>query len=64
MKTFLRRFHLAATIFWGTAGLAVSMWLRSSLVWIVAMSWYAIVISHWGCWQASRAERAADTEEG
>jgi hypothetical protein len=39
--------------------LQLILWWRDSVVWVVAMSWYAIVVSHAGAWQASRAEDAA-----
>ena len=38
------------------AMIPVSLWLRESLLWIVFMSHYAILVSHWG------AEEAADDE--
>lgn len=32
------------------------LWWRESLLWIAFMSLYAIVVSHWGAFQAARGE--------
>jgi hypothetical protein len=55
----LRRFHAAMTVVWLVLVIPTILWWRDSVVWVVAMSWYAIVVSHAGAWQASRAEDAA-----
>lgn len=55
-----RRFHFWATVLWATVGLALSWFLRNSLVWIVFMSLWANVVGHWSSYQASRAEEASN----
>jgi hypothetical protein len=56
----LRRFHAMATIIWLLLAIPSVVWWRDSVVWVVAMSWYAVVVSHATAWQAARAEDAAD----
>lgn len=56
--------QLVFTIVWATAGTAVSLWLRSSLLWVSLISVYAIVISHWTAHLAWKAKRAAAQESG
>lgn len=53
---FLKAFHKWATIWWSTAGLALSIIWMNFLPWVVFMSLWANVAAHWGAWQASRAE--------
>lgn len=49
-----RRVHLVMLALWVLVGLPVSYLLRHSLTWIVALSVYAIVVSHWSGWSAER----------
>jgi hypothetical protein len=35
---------------------------KTSLIWIVAMSWYAIVASHWSAYEGARAKQAVEEE--
>jgi hypothetical protein len=59
----MRRFHFWATIVWLTVG-AVACWLfRSSVAWVTALSWYAVVVSHGAGWAAGRAEDAAASDD-
>jgi hypothetical protein len=56
----LRRLHAALTVLWLVPGSVVTLaWLQNSVAWVSWMSLYAIVVSHWACWQAVRAEDAA-----
>ena len=50
------KFHLYAVL--ALCVLAVPMWVwwRDSVVLVNLMSWYALVVSHWGGYQAARAE--------
>jgi hypothetical protein len=57
----LRWFHAAATVAWVLLAVPTMLWWRNSVPWIGFMSVYAIVVSHAGAWQASRAERAAQS---
>jgi hypothetical protein len=50
------RVHRRLKWLW-VAAIPVSVWLRSSVLWVVVMSHYAIIASHWA------AEEAADDEE-
>ena len=52
----LQSFHFRAMIFW-TLFIIPAVWFWSQSVLLVqVLSIYAIVVSHWGAWQASRAE--------
>ena len=55
----MRRVHLLLTLVW--VGLAVPslLWWSKSIAWLVFMSVYAIVATHWDAFQTARAEEAA-----
>lgn len=53
---FLRTFHKWATIAWATGGLLLSLLLMDSVAWVVFMSLWANVASHWAAWQGARGE--------
>lgn len=55
--------QLVLTILWSTVGLAVCLWLRSSILWVILMSWYAIVVTHFSAHLAWRSKRAAEQTE-
>lgn len=46
--------HRAALAFWLVPGLIASWLLRGSVPWVVFMSWYAIVVTHWAALRADR----------
>jgi hypothetical protein len=52
--------QLTLTLAWTIIGIPVSLWLRSSILWVSLMSVYAIVVSHWTAHTAWKAERAAE----
>lgn len=53
---FWRRFHAAMTIIWFLLILpSLTIW-RDSVPWVVFMSVWANVGTHFGAWQAARAE--------
>lgn len=45
-----RRIHFTLMVLWLCPGLPVSYWLRNSVPWVVALSVYAIVATHWAGW--------------
>lgn len=53
---FLYGFHAWATIFWTAMLIPSWFWWRQNLFWIIVLSWWALVATHWGAWQATRAE--------
>lgn len=55
----LRRLHAALTIAWLLLAVPSMVFWRNSLAWIVFVSVYANVASHWAAWQGARAEKAA-----
>lgn len=40
------------------------IWWRDSIAYLVFVSVYAIVVSHWSAWQAARAEKTAAENGG
>jgi hypothetical protein len=52
----MRKVHLGLLIFWLTIGMVVSFVLRQSVAWVVALSVYAIVATHWAGWSAERPD--------
>jgi hypothetical protein len=61
--TFMRAFHGWAVILWLVPGTIVSMILQNSVPWVVFLSAYAIVVTHWSGWQAARVEVKQDESE-
>jgi uncharacterized membrane protein YdbT with pleckstrin-like domain len=56
---YLRRFHAVATLIWLALVVPSLLWWSHSLVWIILLSVWANVASHFGAWQSTRAEDAA-----
>jgi hypothetical protein len=56
----MRRVHAASTVVWLVLAVPSMLWWNSSIPYVVFLSVYAIVASHWSAWQASRAEETAD----
>lgn len=52
--------HMALLCLWIVPGLPISWYLKQSVPWVVFMSWYAIVGTHWAGWSA---ERPSEVEE-
>lgn len=55
----LRRFHAAATVAWLLLIVPSLLWWKDSILWVVLMSVWANVASHFSAWQGARAEDAA-----
>lgn len=45
-----KKFHGWATIFWFIAAFPISIFLNDSIPFLVFISVYAIVVSHWTAW--------------
>lgn len=56
----LRRFHGIATLAWVALLVPSVLWWKESLLWIILMSGWANVASHFSAWQGARAEDAAE----
>lgn len=54
-----RRLHAVLTVAWLLLAVPSMLWWRNSIAYLVFLSVYAIVASHWACWQAARAEETA-----
>lgn len=52
------RLHLIMTWVWVGLSLPTILWWRDSILWVLLMSIWANASTHWGAWQAARAERA------
>lgn len=56
--------QLVLVLVWATAGTAVSVWLKSSILWLALMSVYAIVSNHWTAHTVWKAKREAAEQSG
>lgn len=56
----MARIHLLLTFLWLALSVPTLLWWHDSVTWVVWMSLYAIVATHWSAYQASRAEVKAD----
>lgn len=57
----LRRFHAVMVGVWVALIVPSLLWWSESVLWVICISLWANVATHWGAWQASRAETAAET---
>lgn len=60
MKIKATRLHLGLMWGWTATILPTLLWWRESILWVAFMSLYAIVVGHWGAYQAARAESQAE----
>lgn len=56
---YLRRFHAAMTVCWALLLIPSLLWWEDSILWIILLSVWANIASHFGAWQGARAEDAA-----
>ena len=56
--TNMRRFHGYAAVFWFLVAFPIMYFLSDSVRVVTFLSVYALVVSHWAAYQASRAEGA------
>lgn len=56
---YLRRFHALATLAWLILLIPSLIWWKNSILWVILLSVWANVASHFGAWQGARAEDAA-----
>lgn len=54
------RLHLTLTLLWCALVIPTVLLWRDSIAWVSFMSIYAIVASHWACWEAAKAKQSAD----
>lgn len=60
---FMRRFHGCAALFWlGMAPVSMLTGLRNSVTYLVGVSVYALIGTHWASWQAARVEVKEDED--
>lgn len=52
------RLHALMTIIWVMLTIPTLLWWRDSILWVLIMSLWANASTHWGAWQAARAEQA------
>ena len=58
-----RRIHLALLILWVVPGIPVSWYLKESVPWVVFLSVYAVIATHWAGWSAERPNEV-ETADG
>ncbi len=54
------KLHLWLTLAWALVGGGITLAYPDSIGWVAFMSLYANVVSHWGAYQAARAEKAIE----
>lgn len=59
----MRRLHAICTVGWLITAVPSMIWWSHSVPYLVFLSVYAIVVSHWSAWQGAKAERAANGDE-
>lgn len=52
----LRTFHLIMTVFWTLMIVPSILWWKDSVLWVIVLSVWANLASHFAAWQASRGE--------
>jgi hypothetical protein len=57
---YLRRFHATMTGVWLVLAVPSLLWWKNSILWVIVLSVWANVASHFGAWQGARAEGAAE----
>ncbi len=57
------RINAVAIVIWGILAVPTILYWSESLIWIVAMSWYAIFISHITAYIASMSEVKVDEKD-
>lgn len=60
----LRRFHAVMTVLWLVLAVPSVLWWKDSILWVIILSVWANVASHFSAWQGARAEDAAGNGEG
>lgn len=58
------RLHFWLTLGWATLVVPTVLWWSHSILWVLLMSIWANVSTHWGAYQAARAERVVRTDGG
>lgn len=59
----MRRIHFWLMVIWVVPGIPVSIWLKDSIPWLVFLSVYAILASHWAGWSAERPTEIEENDE-
>ncbi|WP_411720825.1 hypothetical protein [Mycetocola sp.] len=54
---FNKKLHGWLTIIWFTAAFPISIWLSTSVPFLVFISVYAVVVSHWNLWFQMKIEK-------
>lgn len=54
----LRRFHAGATVAWALLAVPSVLWWKDSILWVILLSVWANVASHFSAWQGARAEES------
>jgi hypothetical protein len=60
----MRQVNLVLVFVWIILIIPTVLFWKNSILWIALMSIYAVVVSHWGAYQASRAETEAENNNG
>lgn len=53
---FWRKFHLGMTVVWLLLIVPSLLWWKDSILWVILLSVWANMASHFSAWQGARAE--------
>lgn len=60
---FWSRFHAVAMAVWVLLLIPTLLWWSNSILWVLFASLYANFATHFGAWEAARAERRIDPHD-
>ena len=61
---FSRQLHLILAFTWVVLTVPTVLWWKTSILWVLIISIYANVASHWSAWEGKRAGRFAQERNG
>jgi len=55
-RTFNMRLHLVLMSTWIILAIPTLLWWKDSILWVLLISIYANIATHWGAYQAAKSE--------
>jgi hypothetical protein len=63
-KTGMAQVHLVLLVAWVLLLVPTLLWWKDSILWVLVISIYANIASHWSAWEAKRAARYVREQAG
>lgn len=57
----MKKFHAFMTVAWAVLAIPTCLLWKESILWVALMSVWANLATHWGAWQAAKAEKANES---